>query len=443
MSRIFVPLAVLLVAAVAVVLQCDGRFAPRASAQPDKAKPREPREWHVSLSGDDHNPGTREKPLRHIANATGRPLVAGDTVVIHDGVYNGDTIVIHADGKENAWITVRPLNMVDVRKAKPRVTIVPGKGNGATLLAHSYIRIEGLEISGGTWGVTNSGGGHHTVITNNLIHDTGASGIQLNDGDYRTITGNVVHGCAKGWKNGTGGGSGISICGPSAVDHRPGFHNVIAQNISHSNADPMNGTDGNGIILDSGKRNHYAEATLIENNVAYNNGGAGIHVYSSVNVMVRNNAAYGNRQVGNKLTWRGDLSNQSSDDVKWINNIGWSLPTQKSNTALLDQVGKGSVWQKNISFNGKKGDASFNFNGKLPAGNLYGYDPKFVDPAKGDFHLRDGSPAIGAGTTEYGVPKHERARQSPQRQIEYRRVLACVRHHGSPRHHAVCSRPRK
>jgi hypothetical protein len=36
-------------------------------------------------------------------------------------------------------------------------------------------------------------------------------------------------------------------------------------------------------------------------------------------------------------------------------------------------------------------------------GNLLGFDPLFVNPTGGDFHLKSGSPAIDAGTSAFGL----------------------------------------
>jgi hypothetical protein len=247
------------------------------------------RTLYVATNGNDRNPGTKAQPFQHIGKgvSVAKP---GDVICVDDGEYP-ESISFPRSGTADAWITLRARNMVDVYQARPLVKIAPRSGGTAVgLRGQSYLRVEGFEISGGLWGINSSGKGeHHTVITNNLVHDVEASGIQLNDGDYRTITKNIVHDCAKKWK---GSGSGISIYTPAVVDERPGFHNVIAQNICYGNSNPPGGTDGNGIIFDDGRHSQsdkkpYTPATLIENNLAYFNGGAGIQVYRSSNVTVR------------------------------------------------------------------------------------------------------------------------------------------------------------
>jgi parallel beta-helix repeat protein len=361
--------------------------------------------FYVATGGDDHHPGTRSRPFRHVGRGVGAAQ-PGDVVLVEDGVYQ-EQVRFSRGGTADAWIVLRPAHEVDVQQARPRVTISPEGGQGINLAGHSYIRVEGFEIAGGFFGIVSSGStlGHHTAISNNLVHDMAASGIQLNDGDYRTITRNVVHHCARSWK---GCGSGISIFTPRALDAAPGFHNVIARNICHDNSNPPGGTDGNGIIIDCGKKNGYTAATLIENNLTYRNGGAGIHVYRSTNLTVRNNTSWWNRQLPTKWSWRGDLSNQESDDVVWVNNIAWANPAAAPhNTALLEQPGgKNVIWRHNISYAETPGKASFNRHGPAPAGNLLGVDPMLVDPPS-DFRLRPGSPAIRAGTSAHGVPGHD------------------------------------
>jgi len=72
------------------------------------------------------------------------------------------------------------------------------------------------------------------------------------------------------------------------------------------------------------------------------------------------------------------------------------------------------VWMNNLSFNGIAGQLSVRFSNTTATftaanGNLLGVDPRFVNSLSGDFSLRAASPAIGAGTTAYGVAAQDLA----------------------------------
>ena len=45
-----------------------------------------PRQWHVSISGNDSADGSATAPLRHIQTAAERAY-PGDVVIVHEGVY--------------------------------------------------------------------------------------------------------------------------------------------------------------------------------------------------------------------------------------------------------------------------------------------------------------------------------------------------------------------
>ena len=139
--------------------------------------------------------------------------------------------------------------------------------------------------------------------------------------------------------------------------------------------------DGNEIIFDDfksaqdGKIGAYKFASLIENNLAYQNGGSGIMVFSSDNVTVRGNTVWRNN-LDNKSnsSWRAELQNQKSDNVTWIDNVAVTdLSVNRNNTAIGNFSFKGDnntnvVWRNNTTFNGRNGDnsVSTNFGNSAP-----------------------------------------------------------------------------
>ena len=175
---------------------------------------------------------------------------------------------------------------------------------------------------------------------------------------------------------------------------------------------PIGTSDGNGIIVDNfqndGATNvNYPHRTLLENNLSYNNGGKGIHLFKSDFVDVFNNTAYhNNTDTQNTGTWRAELSLVYSKDTVWRNNIGVANPGNgilQWNRAMLIARSEDMVWENNITYSGSAGDISVNFSGTSVtesdlSNNLLGVDPLFRNPGAGDFSLRDNSPAIDAGS---------------------------------------------
>ena len=223
----------------------------------------------------------------------------GDMIVVADGTYNEAVTIAKPD------LTLRSENLHGAKIVGPPSRDALRLGEGA-----NYITIDGFDITAGHNGVHAHEArqdhvlNHHTIVRNCRIHDCGASGVQLNQGDYRVVENNVVHHCAAAapWF-----GSGISICVPIASDREPGHHIVIRGNVLYGNSNPPGGTDGNGIIIDSYRHPHsggedgeYPNSTLVENNVSYNNGARGIHVFRSAHVVVRNNTVYHNNDVARR-----------------------------------------------------------------------------------------------------------------------------------------------
>jgi hypothetical protein len=262
--------------------------------------------------------------------------VSGDCVHVAAGVYpQRGTLYLQASGNSNtstgyiAWIGA-PNHATQVQAT--------GSDMGYLVQFHAnYIVWDGFDMNGGgDWKATDNilqagddglpgGPGHHIQILNNWVHDAGGGGIGAISTDYFTIKGNIVWNTAhtSGWQE-----SGIGVWEPRATKNftptlsldRAPFHIVVMNNISHDNfIIAGNGhTDGNGIIMDdfdcAQVRPHvvYPYKALVQSNLAYNNGGRGIHVYSGGNVRIIRPTT---------ITWikncprRGDLSCQECHDV--------------------------------------------------------------------------------------------------------------------------------
>ena len=62
-------------------------------------------EFHVAATGNDTNPGTREKPLRTVQAAADR-LKPGDTCVVHAGIYR-ESVVMKKSGSDGAPVRIQ------------------------------------------------------------------------------------------------------------------------------------------------------------------------------------------------------------------------------------------------------------------------------------------------------------------------------------------------
>lgn len=324
----------------------------------------------------------------------------------------------------------------------------------------------------GTPGNPPSIGPHHCWLINSTVSGFGETGIALAYGDFmyafhNTVTNNSFQNC--GGTQGSGiainsmhlisgytpttddqTGAAPSFGFPTWVIGSAFFHNIIAHNIvSNTNnatcATPE--TDHNGIIVDtnvSGPFVDYTAPELIYGNIPYNNGGVGIHVFSSVNVTVANNSAYNN---GIMPSWGGanidDLNGGTTAfPLAFYNNIAVTCTSAASviaasgagnNPAVFLAPTSGADIDLNNITNtilttakceypfgnnvGTNGEWSY-VNAQTAPGvtNLLTTDPKWVNvstaspgtqttqPASTNFALASGSPAIAHGNVQPWMP---------------------------------------
>lgn len=359
-------------------------------------------------TGNDQNNGKSEKQAFKTIKKANETIIFGDTVYVKNGTYEED-ITISASGTLTSWITFQAFP-----GHKP---VVIGTQDGTFRVEGNYIKIIGFKITSTKIGsgIFVNNGNHHTQIINNEIHDSGCGGISGMRTDYLYIEGNIVY---RNAFRSPYQCSGISVYQAQAVDNKPGFHIIIRGNISYSNQNKLpvkdgKVTDGNGIIIDDFRHTQfnsqipaYQNWTLIENNIIFDNGGRGIHVFHSDYVLIRNNTAFANLKSTNlEGTLNGEISTLFSSHIQVYNNIAYTKDRNKK--TFIDDYSQGNKWDYNLSYNGDYIINGGHSDVVLGKHNLINIDPQFISPSispeTADFRLKPNSPAIDSGNVINGA----------------------------------------
>jgi parallel beta-helix repeat protein len=309
--------------------------------------------------------------------------------------YPGDSPILESKGRKWNTITVKAsfiiiknlilrgnnqaLSLSDAKAAE-----IDKRAGGTNWDLYSDFNTNGISVSG-------SSNPHHVEIRGCTVHDFPGGGIGGGECDYITFADNIVYNNC--WF-GMWGTSGISIFGPNNLDNTTGYKIKIIGNISYNNKPQVPYTsssssklsDGSGIIIDANNGTQgkvvYTGRTLVENNICYNNGGGGIHIFQAHRVDVINNTTFENEQV---LAY-GNIDALYSDDIKFINNIAYAKSGGKANDSYNNT---NVIFDYNIYFNGSVKEGGYNSKTA---------NPLFIDAANGNFMLQSNSPAINAGT---------------------------------------------
>jgi len=397
--------------------------AMRSALTAAEPAPARGRTWHVSPQGKAAGPGTAAAPFNSIPGALA-VVKPGDTILVAAGDYSEPAgIAVRVSGQPDAWIKIKA-----APGARPKIITSGWSAFGLTG-GIAYIEIAGFELA---WvpdpkatkqldgvGIAPAYASHHLRFLDNVIHGFGTGGICSLDCDYVHLEGNVIYDTAK---TSPYGGSAISLCRAFNFDEAPGYHNVVRGNICHDNellvsvleTSGGNGrtlTDGNGIIIDVFQRSRanprkphhqdrggplepYRGRTLVENNLIYDNGGRGIHVFRSEKVDVINNTCYLNQKSADINA--GEFTAVEAAEITFINNLAYGRSEKRANT----QDGSTRViWSHNLFFHAAD---------VLLHDGIVEADPQFVAPAPHarpeGFRLRPGSPALGVGLPVIAPP---------------------------------------
>ncbi len=384
-------------------------------------------EFHLSPTGNDAWPGSATAPWRTLTRAQAS-VQPGDVVTLLPGDhFTASGWTLGASGTAGAWITYR--------SAAPRQARITVTGNGyddALRVTGAYIAIEGLSITavGGLGHGIHVYYGHHVRIRDCLIEGMGGSGIQCNYADSVTVEDCLLR--FNTYRN-PFHCSGFSTYHPISRSDEPRPRFIVRRTMSHGNdtrfsdhlANPYY-TDGNGFIIDDFINTQngrypdwwpdealrgqqlppYQGGALIENCLAADNGGRGIHALNSDHVTFRFNTVYGNNRRDLDGTWQGDLSSQSGANGLIEGNLVIAFQRSFPNQALMLGTTRGpevtTVYRNNLLVghtammlsSGYAVDGGGNITRTSRDGVCVAPGP---DPLTASFRLAAGSPAIDAG----------------------------------------------
>lgn len=375
-------------------------------------------DFYVNNSwGQDYWSGTKDRPFRTI----NRGIAA-----VKD--WRGDTVYVAATGKDY-WESVY------IGPTKDNMRLIGGDGYkkarvqswekfAIQISGANKVTVSGFEVTARgekTWiGIAIKDKSRNITIHDNYVHSSSGSGIAANQSDRITITNNRVSGNAKNTKNYCG--SGISLYQlRNLTDWSDATKNIIRGNIVSGNenvygapsADGCKYSDGNGIIIDDSRNTQhdggnvrYYGRTLIENNLVFNNGGRGVHIYLSDRVTVRHNTVYHNNTRSE--TWRpGEIMAVKSGGVTIANNIaktnGAYFTSNTGHRAAIS-VTKGSGEATSVHHNFMYGDYS---NGNQ---SLALFMPKKYEGAHANYNsvyewsnIRENPYFVKPGTDQWNV----------------------------------------
>lgn len=405
--------------------------------------------YFVSPTGSDSNPGTSPAaPFKTLGHAIS-VLKPGMVLNVMSGDYNlthGSELVFNPSmsGKEGKYVTVQAFDPNN----RPRI-IAGGDQFWTTMTINaSYIIIDGLELQGYNQSFTEADSiaaydyarashdktiqnindaakyctngisigrkndsdpvPHHVIVRNCVVHDFPGGGVGAGKSDYVTFDNNIIYNNA--WYS-MYANSGISVLGVIDIDDNTTDYKIVVTNntvynnhgkIPWASTSDFRYSDGNGIIMDvnDGKSQNtysYQGRTLVANNVTYFNGGSGIHAFHARNIDIINNTAYHNEQ--RYKDGYGEIYSHEGENNRIINNIMYARENHRCNNYV--EKG-GAVYSNNIYTGGK-------YTAVADDKYIKTSDPLFVklpsdNKDVADFHLVDGSLAIGFGKHVSGMP---------------------------------------
>lgn len=383
--------------------------------------------YYVSIKGMDSWDGSKQRPWKTLQKAANR-VSPGDTVYVEDGNYKPFHVTHSGEASSR----------IEFKAVGDSVLIYGYEafagGYAAISVLADYVTIDGfhIDVSAGndairSRGIRVSGEGgaflKGVVIRKNTVTNAGWVGITTSYAEGVVVEDNDV--------SNSKGQHGIYVA--NSAD-RP----VIRRNRCHHNAQAGIQINADPEVAHEYGGNGVIRGAVVEGNIVYENGrtGAGALDFASIrDSLIINNLLYGNK-AGGIVAWDDGEGEQYGSKNNRIFNNTVIQPLGAGHCLSLRHGSTGNIVKNNIlihvgahdelsvdssSLQGL--DSDFNIMGRIQAANGGMLDLQnwqkawrqdshsktsnvfelFQDAARNDYHLRLGSPAIGAGTSLTGV----------------------------------------
>lgn len=284
--------------------------------------------YYVATTGNDGSAGTQAAPWRSLSGSISR-LKPGDALLVRGGTYaaakDEQFNIEGKNGSASAWTTIAAY------PGERPIVKLNSFWQGFYVFNSSYVEIRGLEVFGTALSDQRMTDGieikqsHHVKVAGNVVHDVGGCGICSIESNHVRVEANEVYGASKWNTYQTSAISFFLSANIGGGNNGDGYSMYISGNRVHHNtniAPPGPGqkvTDGNCIIIDYNDDNGYTGSTLVQNNLCYENGGRGVHVFHAKNVLAVNNTLVNNLRHAD--IDGGELTASSATALVYRNNL--------------------------------------------------------------------------------------------------------------------------
>ncbi len=264
--------------------------------------------FYVSPQGNDHNPGTFDRPWRTLSKAA-ESVVPGNVVYVRGGIYQ-EAVDFSISGTSSA-----PISIIAYPNETPVIDgnnyQLPNVDGGSLLeISGDYVTVSGFEVRYSSYlGVEVAG--VHSVADKINAHHNLHSGMRIS-GDYGVVQNSLV------WSNDMQNFGGKYPAGDSTgltASRHPNYA-MIMNNIVYGNW---------GI----GMSTYESNGTILRGNTVYDNYGVNVYISNATNVTFDHNFIYATgamtppNQIGIQMEDE-NVPNPQSANITIVNNIVYS-----------------------------------------------------------------------------------------------------------------------